>query len=451
MSTSTCARWVLWWAQCAERAHLCVCVEGAGAASLGSSALVAGGGSPESLGLWLPLALCRGGAAAGLTTPFCGRASPRLWGSVGPGLTALRRCAVRGAARGAPGPGRPLLLLAREGPAARPPGLGPAHPPAAGQPAELCPLHLRAVCGQPGGGGCLRTAPAVHCPSRQRPVPSRAGEALRGSPRCCPTWVRREPHVASKFARAACARWGLVSASLDWHTEALGVPSGEQSRAGDPRGPRSGRGSGYRSPCPLCAGGRGRLRCPSFSVLRVAPQTCLCGHRCLEPSPGLRSPPRPWSWRGWRPARGRTPLSTARSARSAAGPLASCGRRWTRRRIRRYWAPEGWGVWVLGGGSDAPHTLPPHPIVGRPGAFADHAACPCKPPCCLSLQTPRLPGCPGPGPLLPGRARVAPVATLLVAAGICHGCRLGRTAGGSVESRAGFRDFESICLVLCWH
>ena len=41
---------------------------------------------------------------------------------------------------------------------------------------------------------------------------------------------------------------------------------------------------------------------------------------------------------------------------------------------------DGWGVWVLGGGHDAPHTLPPSPTVGRPGAFGDHAACPCKPP-----------------------------------------------------------------------
>ena len=168
---------------------------------------------------------------------------------------------------------------------------------------------------------------------------------------------------------------------MDWHIEALGVPSGQQSRAGDPRGLRSGRGSGCRSR----TGGHSRLYCPSFSVLRVVPQTCLCGCRCLEPSPGLRSPPRPWSQRGWRPVRGHTPLSTARSARLAAGPLASCGRRWTRRRIRRYWAPERWGLLGAGGGSDVPHSLPPSPTVGRhvvAGVFGDHAACPCKAPGC---------------------------------------------------------------------
>lgn len=54
------------------------------------------------------------------------------------------------------------------------------------------------------------------------------------------------------------------------------------------------------------------LLSPFFLWSCEASQSLHFIHRCSEANPGLRSPPRLWSWRGWRPARAHTPTSTAR-------------------------------------------------------------------------------------------------------------------------------------------
>lgn len=74
---------------------------------------------------------------------------------------------------------------------------------------------------------------------------------------------------------------------MDWHIEALGVPSGQRSRAGDPRGLRSGRGGGRRSR-------PGATAAPAAlpSACRVRPSDLPLRLQALGTRPWFEEPPR---------------------------------------------------------------------------------------------------------------------------------------------------------------